>query len=296
MNKKTICGLQVILITAAAYLITGLPFHMTGLFGKDILAGLSSCTLFLGGLLFGWKGMAGGLLGFLAGCVFSVSFRFLVLLEAVWLAVIPYILWYGAENAQQACLRTGRECMKFAVIAAVTSLGNGIIGALGGGRFWFTSGFTFIWCIVGGMPMMILLTSILGVESQCLPRFRKPNDMEITISAKAEEVGIVNDQIEELGMLCGLERKRMFRVMLCMEELLIRIIENGQVKDSIQIAVKSEETIRILVTYQGKKYNPLRMGRKELQEELLGLKLVMQMSLRASYSYILGENEILIVI
>lgn len=297
MNKEKFRFIQGILLWMLAYLVIELPFHMTDLFGEWFLAGPITAVLFLAGLMFGVQGLIGSVLGYMISICVTGGFQFSALLAVIFIVVVPHVLWYLDKNASQAALRSNCEFLKFTVLAIVTALGNGCFAMIGNDQNNFVSvaGFSLFWCIVAGMPSMILMTSILGIPCKCRSRFCEKNDLEISILPEQEHIALVNDQMEELGMKTRMDLKQMFRMMACLEELLIRIIEKGQVTKKIEIGVKIGETMRILIKYQGKKYNPLRSGRKEIEEELLGLKIVMQMSLRASYSHCMGENEILIV-
>lgn len=288
-------------VIALGYIAVTLPFLETDFLGRGLYAGPGCCFLLVMGLLFGQLGVW----GCLAGCIGGILIRFQSIQEAVflfasaaWLSICPWFLWYRGKNARQMILRTGRDFTKYVIIALAASGGTGLICGI-----YFKSPvqmaeaavFTFFWCIAAGIPSIILLLSILGIQVHCPPSARIPDDLALQISGKREEIGMVNDRIEDLCQDKGLDIRASYRLMSCLEELLLRIMEHGNETAEIQIHVRICETVILSVTCCGPPYNPLRIESREQMEDLIGLKLIRQMSLRASYRRVQDENQIKIV-
>lgn len=288
-------------LIALGYIAVTLPFFKTSFLGRGLYAGPGCCFLLVMGLLFGQVGIWGCLTGCLAGILFQPPYildAVFQLTAAAWLSISPWFLWYGRRDSKQVTLCTGSDFLKYTVISLIASGGTGLIYG-----FCFKSlvqmaeaaAFTFFWCIVTGIPLIILMLSILGIQVICPPYAQTPDDLKLQISSRKEEIGMVNDQIEDLCQNKGMDLKNTYRLMSCLEELLLRIIENGDTAMEIQICIRIRETIILSVTCCGPAYNPLRIDNREQMEDLIGLKLIRQMSLRAAYRRVHGENQIKIV-
>lgn len=288
-------------IIALGYIAVTLPFFESDFLGRGLYAGPGCCFLFIIGLLFGRIGIWGCLTGCLGGIllqslsIWEVVFQ---LTAAVWLLICPRLLWYSGRRCIQAALRTGRDFIKYIAISLIASGGTGLIGGLcfkSYVKMAEVAAFTFFWCAAAGIPVIILMLSIMGIQVQCPSRARTPDDLDLQIYGHKEEIGMVNDKIEKLCLEREMEVKASYRLMSCLEELLLRIMENGSASAGIKIHVRICETVILSVTCCGPPYNPLLMDSREQMEELIGLKMIRQMSLRASYRRIRGENQIKIV-
>lgn len=288
-------------LIALGYIAVTFPFFENNFLGRGLYAGPGCCFLFIIGLLFGRIGILGCLSGWLGGIllqslsIWEAAFQ---LTAAVWLLLCPQVLWYSGRGARQAALRTGGDFVKYMVISLIASGGIGLIGGIcfkSSVQMAEAAAFTFFWCIAAGIPVVILLLSIMGIQIQCPPSVRTPDDLDLQISGQKEEIGIVNDQIEKLCQERGMEIKASYRLMSCLEELLLRIMENGSPANGIKIQIRICETTILSVTCCGPPYNPLHMDSREQMEDLIGLKIIRQMSLRASYRRVGGENQIKIV-
>lgn len=288
-------------LIALGYIAVTFPFFESNFLGRGLYAGPGCCFLFIIGLLFGRIGVW----GCLAGCLGGILIQSLSIWEAVfqvtaavWLLICPQVLWYSGRSAREAALRTGRDFMKYMVISLIASGGTGLIGGIcfkSSIHIAEVAAFTFFWCAAAGIPVIILMLSIMGIQIQCPPSARTPNDLDLQISGQKEEIGMVNDKIEHLCQERGMDARTLYRLMSCLEELLLRIMENGSAASGIKIHVRICETIILSVTCCGPPYNPLHMDSREQMEELMGLKMIRQMSLRASYRRVGGENQIKIV-
>lgn len=301
MNRGHLHAVGQIAVSALIYLAVDLPFSLTGFPGTQQLAGPSAGVALLLGLLAGRTGAVGCVVGAGVAAALSEKAGIFILIAAAGvasLALIPYTLWYAKQEAEQVSLRSGRDFLKYTLILAVGAAGNAFFALfLGGpGAVFPAFAFTLFWGLVEGAPLLILLISILGVRPACPARARQEWDLELIIPPEIERIGEVNDRIEELGMEKGLNRKEMFRLMACLEEILLRVLQNAQVSGNIEICILARETVMVRITYSGNRYNPLHMNREEEMEDLAGLKIFLQMSLRASWRR-RGENkEIRIVV
>lgn len=299
MAKKTPFTTGILI--SFGYMAVTLPFLMTDFLGRGLYAGPGYCFPVIMGLLFGRIGILGCLIGCLGGILlFPQSSREAAsqLITTAWLSTFPFLLWYMGKNARQVTLSTGRDFIKYALLSLVTSGGAGFIYGIclkDPRQMSETWAFTFFWCIAVGIPVIILMLSILGIQPCCPLSAQIPDDLELKISGYREEIGLVNDRIENLCQGKGLDIKTSYRLMSCLEELLLRIMEHGGATMDIRIHIRIGETVLLSVTYCGSPYNPLRTGRREQMEDQISLILIRQMSLRAAYRRVHDENQIKIV-
>lgn len=211
MAKKTpfITGILI----SFGYMAVTLPFLMTDFLGRGLYAGPGYCFPVIMGLLFGRIGILGCLIGCLGGILlFPQSSREAAsqLITTAWLSTFPFLLWYMGKNARQVTLSTGRDFIKYALLSLVTSGGAGFIYGIclkDPRQMSETWAFTFFWCIAVGIPVIILMLSILGIQPCCPLSAQIPDDLELKISGYREEIGLVNDRIGETVLLsvtyCG---------------------------------------------------------------------------------------------
>lgn len=300
MSKQTILRLRTVLITAFAYMAVDIPFSYTNFLGDGGMMGPVLGLAFITGLVYGRQGT----IGCMAGAVISLGVchdlydgAVWQLAGVLWTCSIPYILWYASDQAKQVELKTREDFLKYAGIVLTVAAGFAVImgiqsGMAAGGQ---RAVFLIFWSLVTGAPVMILMTSILGIEAGCRPEAKPAYDLDLHVSGSIEEIGVVNDRIEEMGISKNMDRKAVFRLMGCVEELLLRIMDHAYAEGKIGIRIMIKDTVMISISYTGKRYNPLLTARDSKMEDLIGLKLIMQMSLRASYGCIRNENEIRII-
>lgn len=130
-------------------------------------------------------------------------------------------------------------------------------------------------------------------------RFRLSNGLSALLTSSPQSLEQFNEQLEEyvmsqkVGPKVG--RKQLFGLQNCLEELYIRICRaSSNVK--ITINVTYDDTFSVRLTYIGKKYNPLLIGKEEDEMDIASLKVIKHRALRASYKYKYEENIVHIVI
>ena len=130
-------------------------------------------------------------------------------------------------------------------------------------------------------------------------RFRLSNGLSALLTNAPATLEQFNEQLEEyaisLKILKKVGRKQLFGLQNCLEELYIRICRASP-DAKITINVTYDDTFSVRLTYLGKKYNPLLIGKEEDEMDIVSLKLIKHRALRASYKYKYEENIVHIVI
>lgn len=115
------------------------------------------------------------------------------------------------------------------------------------------------------------------------------------LNSSTDSLSIFNETLEEYSAGKHVPKKNVYQLQNCIEELYIRILKT--IPDaSITISVTYDDSYSAKLIYSGKGYNPLYFRKNEDEFDIISLKLVKHLALRAGYSYWFGENRLHIVI
>ena len=286
---------------ALFYVLFDLPFRMTGFLSLDGWAGPKNVLPLVAGLILGPAGAVGVtgsalILPLLIGAGIRAS-----VLESLAAAAISFgfpFFWYALKGAREFRLKTPAEYLKYFLLLCIFSaLGGGLAFLLTGYGFWETSLSFSAWGLLLGIPIIVLMMSMFGFRAECKEKFRILPDIHAVIENTPAGTGSINDLIYELICQKQINRKHYFNIMTCVEELLIRINANVDKVTAITVILYDGDAISVSISYGGNvKYNPLVIGKTENREDILGLMLLKQKALRASYSFRNKVNRVDIVV
>lgn len=177
----------------------------------------------------------------------------------------------GGAPDKRAIRRTPKRYWLYATPLAVFFGSIGFL--LGGPRM---AGFHGLLGFLAGIPVTILLEGTL-----CL--IPLPDDASFTLQAGGASLGDANAVLEETAREQGIGMKRIFEIQSCLEELSIRIF-NAMPEAKLHVRIRYGEAVSLRLSWEGEKYNPLRIGTDEDALDVAALKIIRHRALRASFS------------
>lgn len=300
---KTNCLRKVLmslLIMAGCYLLVDLPFQVTEMKLFTGVLGPKNCLPVLTCLLLGPFSAVGLCLGAVLSGLILRSDVLTIFLECLCVLAMGWgsrLLWYSGKGARPVKLKCWRDIGRLMCCAAIPALLCAAVGGLllwRGSMFWQILISCLTWNFLLGVPVLILSVSILGTLPVCPAHCSNPPDLEETLPPGVESIELASDRLETLSSE-GRLGKKIFQVQNCIEELLLRILAAGT-WEGFHLRVYADDSVCFHLSYAGVAYNPLRAGRRESKEDLIGLLLIRQRALRASYRYRSGINELHIVL
>ncbi|QOX63003.1 hypothetical protein FRZ06_06430 [Anoxybacterium hadale] len=300
--KKTDYEKQVslILISAAVYFLLDLPVRMTGFLDFGAYIGIKNFLPVTLGLLFGWCGTIGCLIGSMLASVITAATLPELLFEQSCILVTGmgmWLLWHAGVIPHRVQLKKKADYFRYIWLNAFLAA---VCGAI---SFVFLSVGAFLTVLIAylsmnllvGIPIIILMTSIICVIPVLPPWAHILPDVSGSVDSEPGSLDNFNDLLEEYFLLRKINRKNLYGIQNCIEEVMIRIFAE-QPDTSVAIQFYENDSFSLWFTYQGSRYNPFVAGKEEASEDMFGLQLIKYRALRASYKYRRGINKIHIVI
>lgn len=288
-----------VLISAAVYIFLDLPVRLTGFLEFGAYIGIKNFLPAVLGLVFGWCGALGCFLGSVFTGLVTAAPMGELLAEGVSVLLMGvgiWIFWHLGAVPQKVHLKRAKDYLRFIAITALLSALCGAVSLLFlGGAFLSIFIAYFAMSLLVGIPVIILLTSIMCVIP-ILPPWRSLNpDINAMIDSDSGSLDAFNDLLEEYFILHKIGRKRLFDIQSCVEEVTIRIFDANP-DASVSVAFYYDDSASLWFEYGGNRYNPFVSGENEKSEFLFGLQLIKHRALRAAHKYRKGMNQIHIVI
>ena len=293
--------LQIFIVCSIIYFILDFTVRQTGFLRFGDSVGIKNFLAAILGLVFGPVGA----LGCCIGCVMAASLSDTLSVSVIyeWISTLVvgiglWALWHVGRHANGTVfLKKPRDYIKYILILCLLSAIAGLLGryVLSDHLFWpYFIGY-FGMGIVVGIPVLILLTSIICVKPILPPWTSALKEYEGIISSDPASLTQFNDGLEEYAfMKHKLTMKEIFGVQNCIEEVHIRLMEKN--KDIVsKVWVRFHDSVSIDFEYEGEKITPFKAEKGIPDEDLIGLKLLLHRALRTSYRYLDGLNHVHIV-
>ncbi|MEA4974010.1 MAG: hypothetical protein VB119_12705 [Candidatus Metalachnospira sp.] len=291
---------QTILLSAAVYILLDLPVRMTKFLEFGVFIGIKNFLPFTLGLLFGWYGTLGCLIGSTLTSLITVATLPELLFEGICVLVSGmgmWLLWHVRVKSHRVHLKKAKDYFRYIVLTMLFS------GVCGGISYAFMPRGAFATVFISyismnllvGIPVMILLTSIVCVIPVAPSWGHMPPDISGDVDSQPGSLDGFNDQLEEYFVFHKFNRKSLYSIQNCIEEVIIRIFAEHS-DTLVSIKLYCDDSLSLWFEYEGSRYNPFVAGRNEESEDMFGLQLIKHRALRASYTYGRGMNQIHIVI
>lgn len=292
-------ALGLLLRCALVYLLADLPVQLTGFLSFGSGVGIKNFLPATLGLLFGPYGALGGLLGCTAGALLLGSPAAEYIAEAGSILITAmgmWICWHIGSSSHRIHFKRPVHYAKYLLLLALFSAAGACISLLTG----IKGAFLTLFCAqlamgaLIGIPVNILLNSMLCIEPVLPPWCAAPSPVCETIDADPQSFAALSDRLEEFAFEKRIGMKRLFEIQSCIEELYLRILA-AQPQARLLVRIDFDDTLSARICYSGGRYNPLRSSKEDDELDQMGLKLIKHRALRAAWSYRRGENRILIV-
>ena len=299
-NKKTMRKwIQYLAASAAVYLVIDVSVRVTGAIRLSDAVGVKNFLAVLLGLVFGPLGAGGCCLGCIIGCILLNHIGIYTLYECIANLIVGlgmWWLWHWRNKTGTVFLKKPVDYARYMQMLLLLSVIAGVAALfmLPDHTFIPYFGAYFIQGIIVGIPILILMTSIVCVEP-VLPPWRKPAEgLTGTVSLDPGTLNSFNEQLEEYALRHKVKMKEIFSVQNCIEEVLIRF-QDVNPDSETRIRVRFHDSVSIDFENDGSYCNPFRSGKEEQTETLMGLKLILHRALRSSYRHSDGCNIVHIV-
>jgi drug/metabolite transporter (DMT)-like permease/anti-sigma regulatory factor (Ser/Thr protein kinase) len=272
------------------------------------------------GLAFGLPAAFGSAAGALLSCLLEQTFSAATLASALVCVVSALGIHYGwylihrAPPKFKTVTAIFRFCLYTAGLAVISA---GIATAAGDAAFLISAVMYFLWPVVFGLPVLIVMSSMLNVsftvpDGVHIPP--EPNLFSRRILNTVEEVSNVCEELPEYCEAEGIEMGKAFQINLAVEEMLFNIIDNAYPdgrESHIDLSVRPGEVIRIRIADDGAPFNPLNFNKQKLgfkqvlkqfspiagpDPDALGIILVSKMAVRAQYKRVGDINTLEILL
>lgn len=292
--------ITLILGSAVVYFLLDLPVRMTGFLEFGTFIGIKNFLPATLGLVFGWYGTLGCLIGSLLASVITAAALPELLFEEACILVFGmgiWLLWHGRVTLHSVHLKKKKDYIRYTVLTVILS------AICGGISFVFLPYGAFLTVFIAylsmsllvAIPVIILLTSIVCVLPVLPSWFHMTPDVSVCVSSDSGGLDHFNAMLEDYFLLHKINKKNMYGIQNCVEEVIIRILA-GQPAALVNIRFYENDSFSLWFEYQAGHYNPFVAGKDEVSEDRFGLQLIKHRALRASYKYRRGINQIHIVI
>ncbi len=291
-QKNWALTLGTILVSALFYFSFDLMVQATGFLRFGPIVGLKNFLPVTMSLFWGPLSAVGCCLGCVAvGNLLGNSLAWITAecCCTLLIGVGMWLLWPVFSKKPVLRLKTPREYITYLVLLGALSLLGGFssVAFLGQGVFWNVSCAYFFLGAFVGIPVNVLLSSLLRVQG---PERAGACDLRCVLQNGAADLAGANEQIEEFCLSKKIGMKKIFEVENCVEELVIRIVK-ALPESPIEICADFGDTVSLRITYEGERYNPFRRGKDEDETDIAGLSLLRHRALRASFGYRNAQRE-----
>ncbi|MDO5573246.1 MAG: hypothetical protein Q4G60_04615 [bacterium] len=287
-------------LSAVLYLLLDLPVRLTGFLDFGAYIGIKNLLPAVLGLFFGWYGAAGCVIGCtLTSLITDAAFSEL-LYENISIVVFGlglWILWHAGAKSHRVHLKKFGDYMKYILLTALLSAVCGLLGDLMLGKGIFLSVFTayFSMSLLVGIPTIILLSSVMCMIPILPPRCYMKPDVSGMVNSDPGTLDALNDMLDEYAAENHINRKSLYGIQNCIEEIMIRI-HTFRPDTGVSITFYYDDSASLWFEYTCKKYNPFIMEKGEATDEMFGLLLIKHRALRVSHQCRNDINRIHIVI
>ena len=299
-NKRAVKRwIKYMLASAIVYLVIDLSVRVTGAIRMSDAVGVKNFLAVLLGLVFGPFGAGGCCLGCIIGSLLLKDADIYLLYECLANLIVGlgmWCLWHWRNKSGAVFLKRPVDYGRYMLMLLVLSIIAGVTAfvMLPDHAFLPYFGGYFIMGIIVGIPILILMTSIVCIEPVIPPWRKREEGLVGNVSLAPETLTSFNEQLEEYAMSKKVKMKEIFSIQNCIEEVLIRFNEANPDSET-RIRVEFHDSVSIDFENEGKRCNPFRSGKDEGAETLMGLKLILHRALRSSYSHKDGSNLVHIV-
>ena len=288
-----------ILLSVAVYILLDLSVRLTGFLEFGVFIGIKNFLPAAMGLLFGWCGVLGCLVGSILTCVITAATLPELLFEGICVLVTGmgmWLLWHIGAKSRRVHLKKAKDYFRYIVLNVLLSA---VCGAL---SFAFMPGGAFLTVFIAyismnllvGIPVIILLTSTVCIIPVLPPWCHRTPDVFGSIHSEPSSFDRFNDLLEEYSVLHKISRKSLYGIQNCIEEVVIRIFADNP-DALINIEFYYDDSVSLWFIYKGGHCNPFMTDRNKESEDMFGLQLIKHRALRESYKYRRGINQIHIV-
>lgn len=279
--------LRLVFLCGLTYFMLDAPLQMTGILPS--YAGLKNFLPFTLGLFFGIYGVSGCVLGCVLSALLLKSALYDVVYECWCIAVTGLGMFYGWHflvKSRKLTFKTlpdyGRYIMLMAGLSALCL------------KIPVSASY-FVFGTAISIPVNILFSSLLYIEPVLPKNCRRIYDAEFCLLSGKDSLDGANEAIEATAQTHGLPDKRVREIQSCLEELIIRILEDDN-DSKISVTLNYGEAISARLTYSGRKYNPFLTRKDENEIDIMSLKIIKHRAIRASFRYSRGVNTVHVVV
>ncbi len=301
-----------ILLSAIIYMLLDLSVRMTGFLEFGSYIGIKNFLPATLGLLLGWCGMLGCLMGSILSSIITSAPLPELLFEATSVFALGtgmWLIWHIGAKSRRVHLKKAEDYFRYSMLVVLLSAVCGMLSYvfLPGGAFLKVFIADSSMNLLVGIPVIILLTSTVCVIPILPPWCTMAPDVNGSIHSDPGSLDCFNELLEEYAVLHKINRKSLFGVQNCIEEVVIRIFA-AQPDAIVTIKIYFDDSFSLWFEYQSGRYNPFMTGRykrkrqaaslvmNEEAEDMFGLQLIKHRALRESFKYRRGNNQIHIVI
>ena len=282
---------MLIFLCALAYFLIDAPVQMTHVLPS--FAGIKNFLPMTLGLFFGAYGVIGCVIGSIASAFLVNLSIYDVIRESyciIFTGLGMFQFWHAMTETGRISFKSWRDYGRYVALLAVLSL---IAGAVyidwGLSRMISVTLAYFLTGLFIGLPVNILFSSLLYIEPVMPHGKSLLYDAEFCLLPNAESLEGANEVLEMSAMKRGVKMKHVLEIQSCIEELAIRI-QKARPYARISVSVIFGDAISARLHYSGEKYNPFRIDPSEDEIDIMSLKIIKHRAIRASFSYIGGEN------
>ncbi len=292
--------IKYMLLCMAAYFFLDFSVRITDflVFGDSI--GVKNFMSSLAGLIFGPAGAIGCALGCILTSLCVSSFGIYTLYESLACLITGcgiWALWHLAIKNGKVFLKSWKEYRTYLELLFILASIDGLMGAAILPEHEYIPLFTayFILGIIVGIPIIILLTSIVCIEPILPPWVKAEKPFEGVLTSDSESFMRFSEGLEEYAMEKKVKMKEIFGIQNCVEEIMLRVFAANPEVD-IKVSVRLHDSASLRLEFEGERYNPFRALPGVEAEDMIGLKLLLHRALRSSHSYHDGKNLVHVVV
>ena len=279
---------QRFLAAAVIYLVLDNLVQRTGFLRFGPTVGLKSFMPVTSGLFLGPAGVLGCCAGgALNGLLMGTAAPWIAAETAAGLitGLGMWLLWPLLSGSVEPALKRLRQYAAYVGLVLGLSLLSGGAARLIAGpeALWPVALGIAVMSLIPGIPIQILLHSMMRLEPAPRAGWKRPGDVSFTLTGDKMSLAAGNELIEACCMRRRIGMAKVFEVENCLEELYIRLC--GELSEpDIRTEISFDDTVSLRLAYPGKSGNPFRLREGEDESGAAGLLLLRHRALRASFT------------